>query len=215
MPVSELWPLVAVVLLGAYHGVNPAMGWLFAVALGLQQRQRSAVLLALAPIALGHALSVALFVVLFGSAQLLVDPSALQLVSAAALILFGLFKLVRPGAHPRWVGMRVTLPELAFWSFLMATAHGAGLMLVPLLGLPVDAHEAGHYAPALGTAITVITSRIAMVVAHSLAMFTTMAAVALIVYEQLGLALLSRAWLNLDRLWAIALVATGSLTLIV
>lgn len=128
-----LWPWLTLALLGAYHGLNPGMGWLFAVALGLQEGNRAAVIRAFAPIALGHAASVSVVVALVGTAQVFVSPTILRTMGAALLVLFGLYKLLRPLSHPRWVGMRVGFRDLATWSFLMATAHGAGLMLVPIL----------------------------------------------------------------------------------
>src|SRR5215468_9572956 len=127
---KDLWPWLTLALLGAYHGINPAMGWLFAVALGLQERRRAAVIRAFAPIALGHAVSIAAVVALLGAAQALVDLGVLRLIGAAALIIFGLYKLLAPMSHPRWVGMRVHFRDLTTWSFLMASAHGAGLMLL-------------------------------------------------------------------------------------
>src|SRR5215472_1799714 len=129
---NRLWPWVAVAILGAYHGIDPSMGWLFAVALGLQERRRAKVIAALFPIAIGHLVSVALIVGLISAAM---KPASrwLQPLGAGALIAFGLFRFWRPRAHPRWVAMRVNAAELALWSFLMATAHGAGLMLFPIL----------------------------------------------------------------------------------
>src|SRR5918992_1184808 len=136
----EVWPLV---VLGLYHGVNPAMGWLFAVALGLQERRRSAVLRALPFIAVGHEASVAVVVALVSGLQLVAAPDLLRIGGAAALIAFGAFKFLKPRSHPRWVGLRVSARELALWSFLMSTAHGAGLMLFPvLIGEPSHAHGA-------------------------------------------------------------------------
>src|ERR671939_2215721 len=129
----ENLPWLALILLGAFHGLNPAMGWLFAVALGLQEGRTAAVLRALPPIALGHAASVATVVALVAAAQLVVPLAALRVVGAAALLLFGVWRLVRRGADPRWVGMRVGFRDLTLWSFLMSSAHGAGLMLVPIL----------------------------------------------------------------------------------
>jgi hypothetical protein len=127
------WPWIMMCLLGAYHGINPGMGWLFAVALGLQERSRKAVLRAFAPIALGHALAIAAVVIPIVGLQLVVSPAHLRYVLGAVLIVFGLYKLLAPMSHPRWVGMRVGFRQLVLWSFLMATAHGAGLMLVPIL----------------------------------------------------------------------------------
>src|SRR3990170_3754082 len=122
---TESWPWLAIIILGAWHGVNPAMGWLFAVARGLQEQRRSAVYLALLPIALGHAASVTLAVIAFALVRD-TAPALLRWAGVTALIAFGVFKLLRPRSHPRWVGMRVGAAELAFWSFLMSSAHGAG-----------------------------------------------------------------------------------------
>jgi hypothetical protein len=209
---NATWPWLALVLLGAYHGLNPAMGWLFAVARGLQEHRRAAVLSSLLPIALGHAASIAIVVLLVGGAQTLAPPGPLRTAGAIALILFGLFKFFKPRAHPRWVGMRVGSGELVLWSFLMATAHGAGLMLFPvLLALPSAAqahagHGTGHVHASLGNdAVAVLV--------HTLAMLIVMGAVAVVVYEKLGLAILRRAWVNLDLIWAVAIVAAGLFTL--
>ena len=142
----ENWPWLALILLGAYHGLNPAMGWLFAVALGLQEGRREAVVRAFWPIALGHAAAVILVVTAVLAAQVVVPLGVLKYLGAGALILFGLYKLVRR-KHPRWVGMRVGFRDLTAWSFVMASAHGAGLMLVPvLLKLSGTMQEMEHQA---------------------------------------------------------------------
>src|SRR6266542_3717313 len=180
---QTLWPWLTLTLLGAYHGINPAMGWLFAVALGLQERRRMAVIRAFAPIALGHAVSVAAVVALLGAAQALLDLGVLRLVGAGVLVVFGLYKLLAPMSHPRWVGMRVGARDLTVWSFLMATAHGAGLMLVPvLLELPIaDAHAAEAHA---GHALMMTTpgaltgAELAAVGVHTAAMYLVMGAIA-------------------------------------
>jgi hypothetical protein len=222
---NTLWPWLALASLGAYHGLNPAMGWLFAVALGLQERRRAAVLRAFAPIALGHAASIAAVVALLTAAQALIDLGTLRLVGAGALMIFGLYKLLAPMSHPRWVGMRVNFRDLTAWSFLMATAHGAGLMLLPvLLRLPQGADHAAHGASAhadhaahaghmqmMGAAAP--TSELAAVAIHTGAMFLVMAAIAVVVFEKVGLAILRRAWINLDLIWAVALIASGALSL--
>jgi hypothetical protein len=209
--VSDAWPWVALVLLGAYHGINPGMGWLFAVAIGLQERSRRSVLRSLLPIALGHALSIAVVVAIVGSVQTIAPPRALRTGGALALIAFGLFKFAKPRLHPRWVGMRIRPSELALWSFLMATAHGAGLMLFPvLLAFPADAHA--HHTHAVAGDGSIARDGAAVLV-HTMAMLLAMGLVALIVYEKLGLAILRRAWLNLDLVWAVAIVAAGLFTL--
>jgi hypothetical protein len=122
---------MALLGLGAFHGINPGMGWLFAVALGLQEQRRSAVWNALPPIAVGHALSVGLVVALVALIHASIPYRVLRWIAAAVLIGFGVYRLVR-ARHPRWVGMRVGFRDLTLWSFLMASAHGAGLMLVPV-----------------------------------------------------------------------------------
>jgi hypothetical protein len=130
---STYWPWITLALLGAYHGINPGMGWLFAVSLGLQERSRAAVIRAFAPIAIGHFISIAAVVALVWALQYAIDPAALRYAGATVLIGYGIYKLVAPMSHPRWVGMRVGSRQLALWSFLMATAHGAGLMVVPIV----------------------------------------------------------------------------------
>ena len=212
MTSDEPWPWLALALLGAYHGVNPAMGWLFAVALGLQERRRAAVQQALVPIALGHELSVAIAVVLVRGLELVTTPDALRLVGAAALVLFGLYKLIRPRSHPRWVGMKVTPRELALWSFLMSSAHGAGLMLLPvLLRLPADGDA--HAIPGLALSGASAVQDVAAVLLHTLAMLVVMGDVAVLVYEKLGVGVLRKAWIYLYLLWVAAFVIAGFTTL--
>jgi len=212
--VSALWGWTSLGLLGAYHGLNPGMGWLFAVALGMQERSGRAVMAALPPIALGHALSIGLTVAALALGYLTVSPSLLRWLVAALLITFGVWKLVRP-RHPRWVGMRVTAADLVLWSFLMATAHGAGLMLLPLFlaGAGAAAAGAGHVHGAGAPWLTGWPDYIAAVGLHTLAMLAVSAAIALVVYYKLGLALLRRAWINLDRVWALALISAGALAI--
>lgn len=130
--IAAAWPWLALILLGAWHGLNPGMGWLFSVALGLQQRSRSAVFAALVPIALGHALAIGLVVLLVYIVGAVVPFRWLQMGGAAALLLVASWKLWR-ARHPTWVGMRVSFWDLTLWSWLMASAHGAGLMVVPVL----------------------------------------------------------------------------------
>jgi hypothetical protein len=212
---TDYLPWISLALLGAFHGLNPGMGWLFAVSLGLQERSRGAVLRAFGPIALGHAASVATIVALVGLARLWLDPQLLRLGGAAALVAFGAYKLAVPMSHPRWVGMRVGPRDLATWSFLMATAHGAGLMLVPvLLGLSSgSAAGAGHAEHLMmSSAVVAGNTDLAAVALHTAAMFAVMAAIALVVFEKIGLAILRRAWFNVDRLWAVAIFGSGALT---
>lgn len=211
MSVEAVWPWVVLLLLGAFHGINPGMGWLFAVALGLQEQRLHAVFRALLPIALGHALSIAAVLLLVGMIQVILPERLLHLLSAAVLIGFGLYKLIR-SRHPRWVGMRVDFKDLTLWSFLMATAHGAGLMLVPVL-LKWPAQDYAHakliqeLSPHLITASPGLL--LAAVAVHTLSMLLVTAAIAGLVYEKLGLAILRQAWFNLDWVWAGALILTG------
>ncbi|ETK34002.1 hypothetical protein [Microbispora sp. ATCC PTA-5024] len=194
--------LTAVILLGAFHGINPAMGWLFAVARGLQERSRDLLLQSLPVIALGHLASVALVVLVVSATGSVVTGTALAIGSGVVLVGFGLWHLLAR-RHFRWVGMRLSLPQLAAWSFLMSSVHGAGLMLLPVL----TRIPAGHHGHALSGGMFVAG-------VHTLSMFVTATAVALAVYEFLGVAVLRRAWFNLDRMWAFALVGAGVFTLV-
>jgi hypothetical protein len=219
---DAIWPWLTLVLLGAYHGLNPGMGWLFAVALGLQERNRAAVIGAFAPIALGHALSIAGVIAVVSLVKTVVTPDLLQLGSAVVLVLFGLYKLVR-AVHPRWVGMRVSFRDLVAWSFLMAMAHGAGLMLVPILlklsprvaALPEHAHHAVTMGETTAAPMALPIAELGALGIHTIAMFLVMGLIAIAVYEKLGLAILRQAWLNLDRIWAVALIGVGILTFVV
>jgi hypothetical protein len=202
--------------LGAYHGCNPAMGWLFAVSQGMQHRERRAVLRALVPIAIGHELSIVLVAAVVVGAAAVVEPRALHVGAAAALIAFGIFRFARPRAHPRWTTMRVNRRELAWWSFLMSTAHGAGLMVAPvLIGLQgaeaASAHQHSEVAMAAGVPLLAGGLGIAL---HVGAMLLVMGIVAVVVYDKLGLRILGRAWLNTDGLWAATFVLAGAITLV-
>jgi hypothetical protein len=208
--VNELWPWLALAGLGAFHGVNPAMGWLFAVALGLHRHSRKVVLTALLPIAIGHALAilaVALAVVLFG---LVVDQRTIRLAGGALLIGWAAYHTLYGSRHRVRFGMQVGMLGLGAWSFLMATAHGAGLMLVPALIPLCLAGSPGQELTAAGS----LPVALAAVGAHTLAMLATTGVIALAVYEWFGLAFLRRGWINLDLLWSTALVATGLILLL-
>lgn len=198
-------------LLGAYHGINPGMGWLFAVALGMQQGSARGVWRALPPIALGHAAAIGVVVLLGVLAQMVLPLGALRVVVSATLVMLGLYRLWRH-RHPRFGGMQVGFRDLTAWSFLMAAAHGAGLMVLPfVMGMPAEVSaagsaHAGHIALAnAGVPLATATA----VGVHSLAYLTVTTLTAWVVYRKLGLALLRTAWFNLDWLWAAALVVTG------
>lgn len=213
---TNLWPWFVLLGLGALHGINPGMGWLFALCLGLQERRRKAVLAALPPIALGHALSVGLVVLVVALLRAHLNPRALQFASAALLITYGIYRAVR-SRHPRWVGMRVGFRDLTLWSFLMASAHGAGLMLIPvfLASTSPDSHAAmNHHSQTGGHAahLPLIAGPgwlTLAVLVHTLGHLVVAGLVALLVYEKLGLAILKTAWFNIDFAWALALIGTG------
>ena len=220
-----LWPWLTLFGLGAYHGINPAMGWLFAVALGLQEKSRRAVLRAVPPIALGHALSIGIVVGLFWLARASFPERPLRYGAAAILFGFALYRLLG-SRHPNWVGMRVGFRDLTLWSFLMASAHGAGLMLVPVLiawphsrAADVSGHEmrgshSAHLATAHMPAAASSLQGLAAVGMHTLGYLSVATLIALLVYEKLGVAILRRAWFNLDLIWMIALMASGVLILL-
>ena len=214
-----LAPLVTHAAVGAFHGVNPAMGWLFAVGLGLQRGRRSAVLRALPPIALGHAASVAAVAAVVVAASAVVSPVALRIAGGTIVLAVGVWRLVRGTTHPRWVGMRVGFRDLTLWSFLMSSAHGAGLMLLPLLlpaGAAAQTHgaHAAHAAHAAHVAQAAAHVPAALVLGvHTGAMLAVMGLVALVVYEGFGVGFLRRAWVNSDTLWAAALASAGVITL--
>ena len=203
---SGLWPWLALAGLGAFHGINPAMGWLFAVALGLHRRSSGVVLGALVPIAFGHALAIAVVVAAVLLLGIMFDQALIRYGAGALLIGWAAYHALYGARHRVRFGMTVGYAGLAAWSFLMATAHGAGLMLVPvLLPLCLAASPSGELtAGALPIAL-------AAVVVHTLAMLGVTGAIALVVYEWLGVAFLRRGWINLDLVWSIALVATGLL----
>jgi hypothetical protein len=195
--------------LGAFHGINPGMGWLFAVALGMQEGRRGAVLRALVPLGAGHALAVAGALGVALAIGVVVPLADLRWPIAIVLVSLGALRFVRH-RHPRWAGMRVSMGGLTVWSFLMATAHGAGLMVLPVfVGMTMVEGGHAHHMPAGGGAGTALLAA----GLHAAGYLAVTAFVAVLVFEKLGVGLLRRAWFNLDLIWAAALVATGALTL--
>src|SRR4051795_793115 len=177
------WPWAVLVALGAYHGLNPAMGWLFAVALGMQQRDRRAVVQALPFIAIGHECALVLVVALVLGLGVITDTSTLHMGAGIALVAFGIFRFVKPRAHFRWTTMRVNRRELTWWSFLMSTAHGAGLMVAPVvLGSGAGTAAASDHALAAvhDGEMSIPASGVALVL-HVGAMIVVMGAIALLV----------------------------------
>jgi hypothetical protein len=221
---TALWLML---LLGAYHGINPGMGWLFAVALGMQQQKPSAVARSLVPIAIGHAAAiggVVLAAALLGTALPL---AAIRYLVAAVLIGLGIHRLVRH-RHPRWVRMRVGFRDLVVWSFLMASAHGAGLMVLPVLlggstvqaapSYVVSGFSRTHHGPPEGGnngrgSTTPLAGLVATAI-HTIGYLAATGIIAWLVYWKFGLALLRTAWFNLDVVWAAALLVTGLVTLV-
>jgi hypothetical protein len=196
--------------LGAFHGINPGMGWLLAVALGMQERRRRAVLRALVPLCAGHALAVAGAVGVALAIGFVIPLGWLRWPIAGVLASLGALRLFRH-RHPRWAGMSVSTGGLTVWSFLMATAHGAGLMVVPVfMGSMSGAGEHAHHMPDAGAGAGAALFATGL---HAVGYLAVTAFMAVLVFEKLGVGILRRAWFNLDLIWSAALVATGTLTL--
>ncbi len=221
-----LWACLGLLGLGALHGINPAMGWLFAVALGLQEKRGRAVWRALPPLALGHALAIAVVVAVAALVGQAIPPRILRWIVACTLLGFGAYRLLRH-RHPRYGGMRVGPRELTIWSFLMATAHGAGLMLLPfVIGARAatqssavmehagHAAHAMHQVPAHAGIVDGQIVGLAMTLLHTAGYLVVSGAIAILVYRRFGLRLLRTAWINLDLVWSVALVATAVATLL-
>ena len=222
------WPWAALALLGAIHGLNPGMGWLFAVALGLQEKNRRAVWGAMLPLAAGHALAIAAAIGVAAAVGLVVPTGGIRWIAAGTLLVLGVVRL-RRHRHPRGMGMRVGARDLALWSFLMASAHGAGLMALPFVLVATapaaDHHladgglvQGGHVAGGIHAAASALPPG-AMVgllatAVHTAGYFVVLGLMAALVYERLGLRLLRTAWINLDLVWAGALTCTGVLTVL-
>ena len=185
------------------------MGWLFAVALGLQREGRRAVWAALGPLAAGHALAIGGALAAAGLVGLVVPLAVLRWATAGLLVGLGLYRLVR-SRHLTFGGMQVGARELAIWSFLMASAHGAGLMMLPLVMPSASATHAFHQASAMPIALaTVQWGSIWATLVHTAGYLFVTGLIAVIVYEKVGVRFLRKAWVNLDLVWAIALVITG------
>ena len=207
---TVLWLML---LLGAYHGINPGMGWLFAVALGMQEQKGSAVAKSLVPIALGHALAIGSVVMVAAFLGKALPLLTIRYGVALLLVGLGIFSLVRHW-HPRWVRMRVGFRDLTIWSFLMASAHGAGLMVLPVLlassTVEAHAHMAGHSH--MSSAASPLAGMLATAI-HTAGYLAVTGLIAWAVYRKLGLALLRKTWFNFNLVWGAALVVTGLFTL--
>ena len=214
---AALW--LTVVAVGVYHGLNPAMGWPLAVANGMTQQRGSAVLATLLPLGGGHFAAMAVVLIPFAWLSWYVEWSrAIRLGAGALVLLFGIFKLLQR-RHPRALA-RIRPTQLAWWSFLMATAHGAGLMLVPvMLGLCVTAPAAvdaataadvGHATVMNYLAQSNVATAVVVAAVHTLAMMFAGLSMAWAVYRYLGLPFLRRVWLDLDLVWGWSLVIAGA-----
>jgi hypothetical protein len=208
---TGIWPWVSLAGLGAFHGLNPAMGWLFAVGLGLQHKSRGKVFWALAPIGLGHGLSIAVVVAAISILRDWIDVNVLQWAAAVTLIGFGVYRLLARH-RARRAGMQANFGDLLLWSFLMATGHGAGLMLMPiLLNMPQYSGHTAHLAREGEATINAVMATLV----HSAAMLITTGLVAFLVYGWIGLAFLRWGWINLDWVWSFALIGIGVLLIVV
>jgi hypothetical protein len=207
---NEVWPWLLLAGLGAFHGLNPAMGWLFAVALGLHRRSLAEVLWALPPIALGHLLSIVVVAGAVIAGGLVIEGRWLYVIAALMLIGWAAYIQIYGHRHRVRVGMMAGFGGLLAWSFLMATAHGAGLMLLPaIIPLCFGGSPMSNLAASGSTGIA-----LAAVGVHTGAMLTVVTLIAVVVYKWIGLAVLRTVWLNFDRIWSAALVATGLILLI-
>lgn len=189
--------MVTAVLFGLFHGVNPAMGWLFALFRALFHKDRSLLFKSLGPIALGHALSVGIVVLVMVGAQSLLPVTPVRWGAAVIVLAVGLYKLWRVGRHPGWRSLQVKNWDLFLWSFLCATSHGSGLMLVPALF--------GHQG--FGTALLIMGL-------HSGVMLLAMASIAVLIHDRVDLNRVRRFWLNFDLVWAYGLVVAGVLSIV-
>jgi len=211
------WPWAAVFLLGAYHGINPGMGWLFATALGMQKKSAVAVWQALVPIAAGHFIAIGLVVALAVVAGAVLPLLYVKIAAACILLGFGLQRLIR-NRHPRLGGMQIGFRDLCLWSFVMASAHGAGFMLLPILLKMSALHSAAEMGTAPhhlhGNAFAGPWTAPMAVLIHTLGYLLVTGLVAFVVYEKVGLEVLRKAWVNLDLIWAVALIVSGGFTLL-
>lgn len=207
---AQISPWLVLAGLGAFHGANPAMGWLFAVALGLHRKSRKVVWLSLIPIAIGHALSIAVVVIAVLALGFVIDRRILELAAGVSLVAFAIYYALAGHRHRVRVGMQTGMLGLGLWSFLMATGHGAGLMLAPAV-IPLCASASATQEMAAGVAFPVALAAVAV---HTGAMLLVTAAMAGVVYEWMDLAVLRRGWINLDRIWIAVLAATGFILIV-
>jgi hypothetical protein len=208
------WLWLAVIASGLYHGVNPGMGWPLAVSAGLMERSSRALLAALSPLAAGHLLAMLLVLLPFALLVALVEWQRQIQIGASLLVIgFGIFRLV-DRRHPRAL-VRIPPTQLGLWSFAVAIAHGAGLMLVPIyLGLCREV-DFGKGHDAAGTLINAnLDMAVLVAIVHATAMIVAGGCLAWLVYRYLGLKFVSRSWFNLDTSWAVSLILVGAIALV-
>lgn len=206
---AGLW--LAVVASGAYHGISPGMGWPLAVSAGLMERRASALFAALLSLAVGHFLAIAVMLLPFTMLLLLVAwQGSIQAAAGLGVMGFGLFKLCNP-RHAKILA-RIRPTQLAFWSFAVAIAHGAGLMLAPVyLALCQTSDLDPGHAAAQSLINASVDLAVVVVAAHATAMIITGGFAAWACYRFLGLKFISRSWFNLDTIWAASLLLVGAL----
>jgi hypothetical protein len=207
---TDLWPWIALAGLGAFHGINPAMGWLFAVALAMHRKSRRVLWLSLVPIALGHAVSIAAVAAAVVMLGLVVDTRPLEVAAGVFLLIWAAYFAIYGHRHRVRVGMQASMTGLGVWSFLMATAHGAGLMLVPFI-IPLCLSVSPSHEISAAQSFPIALAAVGV---HTLSILAVTAAISSIVYESLGVAFLRYGWINLDRFWIVALAATGLILIV-
>ena len=208
---AGLW--LAVVASGLYHGVNPGMGWPLAVSAGLMERRSRALVRALGALTVGHLLAMLLVILPFAALVALVEwQRRIQIGASLLAIGFGIFRLINR-RHPRTLA-RIRPTQLGLWSFAVAIAHGAGLMLVPIyLGLCRAADLDTAHAAAGALVNENLGMAVLVSLVHSVAMITAGGFLAWLVYRFLDLKFLSRSWFNIDFTWALSLILVDTLSL--
>ena len=213
MTATALW--WAVIFSGIYHGVNPGMGWPLAVSAALFERKKSAMIKASAMLATGHFLAMIVILLPFSMMYFLVNNEREIRMGAGVLVIaMGIYLLINR-RHPKILA-RIHPAKLGLWSFLAATAHGAGLMLVPiylgicgLLVLGESVSGTGHAAAQVLMSNNIVTAFL-VAATHTFAMTFAGAAIAIFVYNWFGLKFISKSWFNLDSIWAFSLITVGA-----
>jgi hypothetical protein len=211
---TPAWLWLAVIASGLYHGINPGMGWPLAVSAGLMQRSSRALVAALGPLAIGHLLAMLLVLLPFALLVTLVDWQRPIRIGASLLVIaFGIYRLVDQ-RHAKALA-RIPPTQLGLWSFAVAIAHGAALMLVPIyLGLCMEADFDQGHAAATALINTNLTMAVLVSIVHAGAMIAAGGSLAWLVYRYLGLKFVSQSWFNLDTVWAVSLVLVGAVALV-